>query len=245
MCDESLQLFWIQKTVLGVSQSLKPQGRSPMKGIKIILLITAGCLMAGPLHADIYEWTDENGVKHFTNYAPPDDAKILMKTKELPYDEAADRARMEDERQFLEELAKLERAAKDAELERRVAEAERRAAEAERYAEETWQATEKYLNDASNSRWYYRVGPYYPYYPAPYRHYYKRKYHKIKHYRHGKKAYDPKYHRKKYARPHKYKSSHRLRTDARSTHGSYHVKARSKGRLGGIHTRRGGYGFRR
>jgi hypothetical protein len=94
---------------------------------------------------------------------------------------------MEEEKQFLDELAKLERAARDAELEQRVAEAERKAAEAERYAQETLEATEEYLNDARNSRWYYRVGPYYPYYPTPYRHHYKRKYHNPSYYRHGKK----------------------------------------------------------
>ena len=219
-----------------------------MKGIKIMLLIAGGCLLAGSLHADIYEWTDENGVKHFTNYAPPEDAKILMKTKELPYDEAADRARMEDERQFLKELAQLERAARDAELERRVAEAEQRAAEAERYAQETLQATEQYLNDAKNNRWYYRTGPYYPYYPyypTPYRYHYKHKYHKKSHYKHAKKIDGKKYHRKKHAPPLKYGSPYSLRTNVRSTHGSYHIKAQSKGRLGGGYSGRGARAYRR
>ena len=213
--------------------------------MKILLLIAAGCLLAGTLHADIYEWTDENGVKHFTNYAPPDNATVLMKTKELPYDEAADRARMEEERQFLDELAKLERAAKDAELERRVAEAERRAAEAERYAQETLQATEQYLNDARDNRWYYRTGPYYPYYPTPYRHHYKHKYHKRNHYTHAKKIDGKKYHRKKHAGPLKYRSPYSLRTNVRSTHGSYHIRAQSTGRLGGGYSARGAHGYRR
>lgn len=218
-----------------------------MKGMNILLLIAAGCLVAGTLHADIYEWTDENGVKHFTNYAPPDNATVLMKTKEMPYDEAADRARMEEERQFLDELAKLERAARDAELERRVAEAERRAAEAERYAQETLQATEQYLNDARDNRWYYRTGPYYPYYPTPYRHHYKHKYHKKSHYKHAKKIDRRKYHLKKHPSPLKYRSPYSLRTNVRSTHGSYHIKAQSKGRLGGGYSARGARarGYRR
>jgi len=62
-----------------------------MKGLKIFLLIAAGCLIAGPLNADIYEWTDENGVKHFTNYTPPDNATILIKFEELPYDEVKEK----------------------------------------------------------------------------------------------------------------------------------------------------------
>ena len=32
--------------------------------------------------ADIYFWTDENGVKNFTNYSPPEKAEVFMKTSE-------------------------------------------------------------------------------------------------------------------------------------------------------------------
>ena len=134
-----------------------------MKGLKIFLLVAAGCLIAGSLQADIYEWTDASGVKHFTNYAPPDDASILMKTEEVPYDEAADLARMEADRQYqLQyqlEIAKQEIALREAELERREAEAERKAAE----AEERVRAADQYLNDSQNDRWYYRGGGYYGY----------------------------------------------------------------------------------
>ena len=71
-----------------------------MKGLKIVTLITiVSWFIASSLYADIYRWTDENGVIHFANYAPPDGATIMMKTEELPYDEAADRERMEAERQ--------------------------------------------------------------------------------------------------------------------------------------------------
>ena len=33
--------------------------------------------------ADIYVWTDSNGVKNFTNYAPPDTAVVFMETPEI------------------------------------------------------------------------------------------------------------------------------------------------------------------
>ena len=113
-----------------------------MKGLSILIIIAAGVLAAGALQADIYEWTDENGVKHFTNYAPPDNATILIKTEEFPYDEAADRARVEADKQFQLELTRLELAEREAELERREAEAVRRAAEAERYADDTVRAAD-------------------------------------------------------------------------------------------------------
>ena len=32
--------------------------------------------------ADIYFWTDENGVKNFTNYSPPEKAEVFMETSE-------------------------------------------------------------------------------------------------------------------------------------------------------------------
>ena len=149
-----------------------------MKGLKIVLLVAAVCFIAGSLQADIYEWTDENGVKHFTNYAPPEDATILMKTEEVPYDETADLARMEADRQYHLELARQEIAAREAELERREAEAERKAAEAERYAQETVREADQYLNNAQNDRWSYGSGGYYGYYRPPYVQHYKPTYRK-------------------------------------------------------------------
>ena len=118
-----------------VSILVEPGWRFAMQGIKLLLFIAAGVLIAGSLQADIYEWTDENGVKHFTNYAPPDDATILMKTEEVPYDEAADRARIEADKKYQLELAMQEIAAREAELQRREAEAERNAAAAAREVE--------------------------------------------------------------------------------------------------------------
>jgi len=47
-----------------------------MTVLKIFLYITVGCLVASSLYADIYEWTDEDGVKHYTNYAPAPVVKI-------------------------------------------------------------------------------------------------------------------------------------------------------------------------
>ena len=219
-----------------------------MQGLKIFLLIAIGCFIAGPLQADIYEWTDANGVKHFANYAPPDNATILMKTEEVPYDEAADLARMEADRQYQLELAKLEMAAREAELERREAEAERKAAEAERYAQETERAADQYLEDAKNDSRYYRGGGYYGYYGyygRPYIQHYKRKYPKKSHYRYSGKKYGSKYHQKKHARPQKHGSSISLRLRNGSTHGALHVKARSSRHSGRGHSRVGSYGYRR
>jgi len=170
-----------------------------MSAIKLCLFTLIGCLVASAAMADIYEWTDEDGVKHYSNYAPPENSRVLMKTKEEPYDEAADRARAEEERQTLLELTRLEIAQREADLAQREAEAERRLLEADRLAEEALREAESNMEESENSqityggygigcyggyygcsdplygRWYYRnesAGIFFknPPYPTPYRH---------------------------------------------------------------------------
>ena len=147
-----------------------------MTVLKILLCITVGCFVATSLYADIYEWTDEEGVKHYTNYAPPPEAKILMKTQEVPYDEAADRARMEAEREEQLELARLELAERKAELEWREAQTEQRLAEAGRQAEETLREAEKILDEARNERYDNGNYGYSDYYRGGYPYHYKNRY---------------------------------------------------------------------
>jgi len=128
-----------------------------MTSLKILVLIAVSCLITSPLFADIYEWTDENGVRHFTNYAPPAASRVLMKTEEVPYDEESDLKRMEADRQARLEMIRLEIAEREAELELRETEAERRLAEADRVAQEARREADLILQEAeSNSRFTYR-----------------------------------------------------------------------------------------
>ncbi len=87
------------------------------------------------LNADIYSWTDENGVKHFGNQPPDDAANLKVVFKEKPYDAAADKQRIDIEQREWNELIKdLE------ELEKQQAAEERkRAEEAERNRKPTLQ----------------------------------------------------------------------------------------------------------
>jgi len=154
-----------------------------MSSFKIFVFILVSCIVATSSIADIYEWTDENGVKHYSNYAPAAKSKILMKTKEAPYDEAADRARMEFERQERLELARLELAQREAELELREAEAKRKLAEADRVAQEALREADYYYDEAiTSSRVIYRGGGYWCpdhrfecNYPIHHRWYYRKK----------------------------------------------------------------------
>lgn len=132
------------------------------------------CCLYTTGYADIYTWIDEGGVKHFSNFSPPANAEVLMKTEELPYDEQADKERMEAERQERRVAAWQEIADKEAELLERQQAAERRIEAANLKAEEALREAEALLNEAEekyNSRstrgyWYY--GYYHPYYKGGY-----------------------------------------------------------------------------
>lgn len=123
-----------------------------MNRLKILILIALSGLVASSVFADIYEWTDEDGVRHFTNYAPPAHSKVLMKTKEVPYDEESDRERMEADQLAQRELADQEIEEREAELELRETEAEQRLAEADRVAQEARRDADLILQEAEANR---------------------------------------------------------------------------------------------
>jgi hypothetical protein len=122
-----------------------------MRIFKIIVYILISCIFATSSFADIYEWTDENGVKHYSNHPSAVESRFMKKTKEVPYDEEADHARMETERQERLELDRLELAQREAELELREAEAERKLAAADRVAEAAQREAEYCLDEARTS----------------------------------------------------------------------------------------------
>ncbi len=151
-----------------------------MRRFKILLGVTMVCLMGSSIYADIYEWTDKNGVKHFTNNTPPDNARIFMKTEELPYDEAADQARTEAETLASLEDRQRKIAEKEAALEQREAEAEQNIAEANRRTEETLKDAEELVDEAGsdrfNSRYFVDDGYFSGIYSYSYPHYERRYY---------------------------------------------------------------------
>ena len=100
----------------------------------ISLIFLIGILLWVPAsNADVYSWTDENGVKHFGNQPPENAADVKVIFKEESYDAAADQQRTERQNQELTELIRdLEE-----EEQRQAAEARNRAAEAERNRQPT------------------------------------------------------------------------------------------------------------
>ena len=90
-------------------------------GIVLILPCSVG------QSAEVYFWTDENGVKHYSN-TPPDEENAQVEFKEYQHSNKTDRRRTEDENEELESLINdiehKDRMAKAAEEKRR-AEAEK------------------------------------------------------------------------------------------------------------------------
>jgi hypothetical protein len=54
-----------------------------MRFISIIGMLAMAVVTVPIASADIYFWTDENGVKNFTNYSPPEKAELFMETSEV------------------------------------------------------------------------------------------------------------------------------------------------------------------
>jgi hypothetical protein len=133
--------------------------------------------------ADIYSWTDENGVRHFTNQSPPKHAELLIKSPEISHDEEAHQRRLEEDRLA---LARQELEEREAFLLQQQREAERRLAAANARAEAALQQADLILQEAEataetydSDRWG-SIGFYYPYYRIGHRKYY------ISQYRHKK-----------------------------------------------------------
>jgi hypothetical protein len=89
-----------------------------------ILFIIPG---ATTLYAEIYSWTDDNGVKHYSNAPPPEDVNATIKFNEYQTDDAADQKRTQSDKKELQALIQeieAEEARVQAEQKRKEAEAE-------------------------------------------------------------------------------------------------------------------------
>ena len=104
-----------------------------MKRLLSLLFIIGILLWVSAANADIYSWTDANGVKSFGNQPPENATNVRLIFKEKPYDAAADQQRTETDN---EELTELIRELEEDEAQQ-AAEARRKAAQAEANREPT------------------------------------------------------------------------------------------------------------
>ena len=108
-----------------------------------------------PAVADLYHWTDAQGVRHFSNTPPPEGADATLLLEEIPYDPESDDKRRAQEDAMLRE-------SESAETQKRLENAEREAEEARRQAEEARRKAdrlEKEMEERDDDRSY---GVYYP-----------------------------------------------------------------------------------
>jgi len=68
------------------------------------ILAATGFFCALGLHADIYQWLDENGVTHYSNSPPQQVENFEKMSDEYRYDEAADQERVKADQKAIDEL---------------------------------------------------------------------------------------------------------------------------------------------
>lgn len=153
-----------------------------MKRFVIIPLILFISFWATVLNADIYTWTDENGVQHYTNIEPPKQAKLMIKSAQFATDEKAAQERIDAVRLERKQLELQEVAEKQTLISMKQQAIEEQLEEADRKAEEALKRSEEKFDDAPGFNGGYddfRDGGddvvvtgttygYYPYYYYPY-----------------------------------------------------------------------------
>ncbi len=75
-----------------------------MKKLSILAVLLTFFFIPHLTFGEIYSWTDENGVKHFSNEPPPEGVKILNQTKEIKTDKEKDKQREESDKQYMKKL---------------------------------------------------------------------------------------------------------------------------------------------
>lgn len=73
--------------------------------LSIVLLTYLLILLPEPGRAAMYSWIDADGIKHFTNRAPPENVTSVRQIEEIPYAETADRKRQEREARYFDQQA--------------------------------------------------------------------------------------------------------------------------------------------
>lgn len=101
----------------------------------------------------IYTWTDENGILHISDQAPPKDVnvdEVLKYREKTPQEQAAIEREIEKQRQRIERQNRID-AARQAELEAR--QAEEKARQVRAAAQEELRVNQEYVKQLSTRRW--------------------------------------------------------------------------------------------
>ncbi|MGB5987584.1 MAG: DUF4124 domain-containing protein [Desulfobacterales bacterium] len=146
------------------------------------MLAAALILLTGRgVQAEIYIWTDADGVKHYSNTPPPADAEVFERRGEMRHDAESHQQRLSEEQASFEEFqeAEAQRVREERQLElirqqqAAQVEAAQAAQRAEAAAKEAAAAAEAARDRSSGyvvlppRHWFPRPKPYYPPHPYP------------------------------------------------------------------------------
>jgi len=206
-----------------------------MRSILLIGMLAIAGVTVPIASADIYFWTDENGVKNFTNYSPPEKAEVFMETPEADEDTVFNEAETDraDDKDRALESEQLQSAAEEIEaLREQVGELKDRLA-ALPEAPPIEADDDASVTEGAAATVRYRSG--YVYWPYPYGYFpygYKEN-HKFRP-RHGlgKPGF-----KKRFVRPNRFKTHAYGRQPSRSGHDSFsHRPGYRSSRKGAYHT---------
>ncbi len=122
---------------------MKSQILTP-KLVCALFFIWTGIVALPAARADIYAWTDADGVRHFSNKPPQDRVDGTRQSKEIPYDAAGDRRNREADERYFDQQALDNTVRRLEQTERALERSLERAREAEARADN---ATPRYDDD--------------------------------------------------------------------------------------------------
>ncbi len=83
-----------------------------MKRLRYLLLVVLGVLLPLVAGAEMYQWVDDKGVRHYTNSPPPEGVSADRSWGEIKSDDKAGRAQKEQEAKIIKEAEAANRQAK-------------------------------------------------------------------------------------------------------------------------------------
>lgn len=142
---------------------LKPQNKYRLPvGARTLFKLTPLLLvlLSFAARAEIYSWTDEQGVRHFSDNPPPHFTDFQV-AKEIPHDEAAYKRQADAYREMMEEISTQRRMQKETAeteaLKKRLEKAEQQSRAAQKKAEEALRAAAEAQAAAAEKQRYREV----------------------------------------------------------------------------------------
>jgi hypothetical protein len=116
-----------------------------MKWMAPLALICLVTLAVGPAFAEMYYWTDEMGIRHYSNSPPPPGTQGIGTASEVQYDAEADRLRTESEVRAAEKIREAGKIKETEALEKKAEESQAAEDEKRRRLEDEQRELEKKL----------------------------------------------------------------------------------------------------